>query len=311
MKFKDYYQTMGVERHATPQEIKQAYRKLARLYHPDLSTDPKGSEKFQEVGEAYAVLKDPEKREAYDQLGEQTAGEPFTPPPQWQQQFHSGQSAFDNIDLSDLFAAFGEAQHGSRSARRTMQTRGQDYETSVQLTLEQLVGGETIALSVELPEYDRNGQQHPVTRTFHITIPTSASDGQKLRLTGKGAQSANGGTPGDLYVVLILQPHRLYRVSGRDLYLDLPLAPWEAVLGATIKIPTLGGTVELHVKPGTVGGQHLRLAKRGLAAANDAVGALYAVVNIALPNVVTPAEHTLFEQLAAVSSFHPRPYFPA
>jgi curved DNA-binding protein len=310
MKFKDYYEAMGIERNATPQEIKQAYRKLARLYHPDISKDPKGSEKFQEVGEAYAVLKDPEKRAAYDQLGKQPVGEQFTPPPDWQQQFHTGQTGSDNVDLSDLFAAFGEARHGNRSARRNMQTRGQDYEISAHVLLEQLYGGEMVEVRAELPELDQNGLQHYVTRTFRVTIPVGASDGQRLRLTGKGAQSSNGGSAGDLYVVLALQPHALYRVSGHDLYLDLPLAPWEAILGATIKIPTLGGTVELTIKPSTVGGQHLRLAKRGLKAANGTIGALYAVVNIVLPNVVTAEEHKLFEKLAEISVFHPRQYFP-
>ena len=309
MKFKDYYEAMGVERNATPQEIKQAYRKLARLYHPDISKDPKGSEKFQEVGEAYAVLKDPEKRAAYDQLGKQAVGAQFTPPPDWKQQFHTGQTGFDNVDLSDLFATFGEAQRGTRSARRNMQTRGQDYEISAHLSLEQLYGGEMIEMHAELPEYDQKGLQHHVMRTFRVTIPAGAFDGQRLRLTGKGAQSNNGGSAGDLYVVLALQPHGLYRVSGRDLYLDLPLAPWEAVLGATIKIPTLGGTVELSIKPGTVAGQHLRLAKRGLKAANGEIGALYAVVNIVLPGTVTPAEHKLFEKLSEVSTFHPRRIF--
>jgi len=310
MKFKDYYEAMGVDRNATPQEIKQAYRKLARLYHPDISKDPKGSEKFQEVGEAYAVLKDPEKRAAYDQLGKQPVGEQFTPPPEWQQQFHTGQTGFDNVDLSDLFAAFGEARHGTRSARRNMQTRGQDYELVAHLSLEQLYSGEMIEVRAELPEYDRNGLQHDVTRTFRITVPAGASDGQRLRLTGKGAQSSNGGSAGDLYVVLTLQPHKLYRVSGRDLYLDLPLTPWEAVLGATVKIPTLGGAVELTIKPGTVGGQHLRLAKRGLKAADGAIGALYAVVSIVLPSKITSEERKLFEQLATISTFHPRPNFP-
>ena len=308
MKFKDYYQVIGVERSATADEIKQAYRKLARKYHPDISKDPLGKEKFQEIGEAYATLKDPEKRQAYDDLGNRPAGEQFTPPPDWQQHFQAGDASFDDVDMSDLFAAFGRARQ-SGHARENAPQRGQDFEIIAPISLEQVFRGEQIEVSATLPEYDENGLAHRVPHTFRITVPKGAADGQRLRLAEKGGNGFHGGRPGDLYVSLALQPHRLYKVSGRDLYINLPLSPWEAVLGAIVQVPTLAGAVELTIKANTNAGQKLRLAKRGLASADGTVGALYAVVNIEVPKVVDPSELALFEQLASVSTFNPRQHF--
>jgi curved DNA-binding protein len=308
MKFKDYYETMGVDRTATADEIKKAYRKLAHKYHPDISKDAKGKEKFQEVQEAYATLKDPEKRQAYDNLGRHPAGESFTPPPDWQQRFHTGQSGFDDVDLSDLFAAFGHGGRGGR-ARKNAPAPGQDYEIVAPVSLEQIFRGGEIEVRAELPEYDQHGLAHRVARTFRITVPKGAADGQRLRLAGKGGPGSHGGRPGDLYVALAVQPHPLYRVTGRDLYIDLPLAPWEAALGAAVQIPTLAGTVELNIKPGTSAGQKLRLANRGLTSADGSVGALYAVVTIVMPKTLSARERELLEQLAAVSDFNPRQHF--
>ncbi|MGB2904343.1 MAG: DnaJ C-terminal domain-containing protein [Candidatus Dechloromonas phosphoritropha] len=308
MKYKDYYQAMGVDRGATADEIKKAYRKLAHKYHPDVSKDVQGEEKFKELAEAYATLKDPEKRQAYDNLGRRPAGEQFTPPPDWQQQFHTDAAGFDDVDLSDFFAAFGRARGGGK-AREDYPIPGQDYEIVASVSLEQIYRGGEIDVRAELPEYDQNGLAHRVARTFRITIPKGAADGQRLRLAGKGGPGFNGGRPGDLYVALALQPHPLYRIDGRDLYIDLPLTPWEAVLGAAVHIPTLGGTVELNVKPGTSAGQKLRLAKRGLPTTDGSVGALYAVIRIEVPTTPDATERELFQQLAATSKFNPRQYF--
>ncbi|WP_334186704.1 DnaJ C-terminal domain-containing protein [Noviherbaspirillum sp.] len=308
MKFKDYYQALGVERNATQDEIKKAYRKLAHEYHPDISKDPKGEEKFKEIGEAYATLKDPEKRQAYDDLGKHAPGQQFTPPPEWQREFHTDGSGFDDVDLADLFASFGRSRRAGQGREKFSQP-GQDYEIAAPVTIEQIFNGAEIEVRTQLPEYDQNGLAHRVTRTFRITVPKGAADGQRLRLAGKGGPGFNGGRPGDLYVALALQPHPLYRVSGRDLYIDLPLAPWEAVLGADIKIPTLAGAVELTVKPGTVSGQKLRLAKRGLTGADGNVGALYAIVRIDVPKTVGGDERTLYEKLASTSAFNPREHF--
>lgn len=305
MKFKDYYAVLGVERSAGADQIKRAYRKLAHQYHPDVSKDPDAEAQFKNVAEAYATLKDPEKRTAYDSLGQHPSGESFAPPPDWQQHFHTDAGGFEDVDLADLFAAFGHTRPGQR-ARQPRPQPGQDYEVVAPVTLEDIFRGGEIEVHAELPEYDQNGLAHRVARTFRITVPQGAADGQRLRLAGRGGTGFNGGRAGDLYVALALQAHPLYRVSGRDLYLDLPLAPWEAVLGAAVQIPTLAGTVELKIKPGTVAGQKLRLAKRGLSAADGEVGALYAEVKIVVPQAVTPAQHDLFEQLAAVSDFKPR-----
>jgi curved DNA-binding protein len=299
---------MGLERTATADEIKQAYRKLAHKYHPDVSKDPEAKEKFQEIGEAYATLKDPEKRQAYDALGRQPAGERFTPPPDWQQQFHTDAAGFDDVDLSDLFAAFGRTRRSGRS-QFDMPLPGQDFEIVAPISLEQIFNGSEIEVRAELPEYDQNGLAHRVAHTFRITVPKGAGDGQRLRLAGKGGHGINGGRAGDLYVVLALQPHPLYRVSGRDLYVDVPLAPWEAVLGANVQIPTLAGAVELAIKPGTKAGQKLRLANRGLPNADGGNGALFAVVKIEVPQTVSAAERDLLQQWAATSNFKPRQHF--
>ncbi|MBC7502574.1 MAG: DnaJ domain-containing protein [Herminiimonas sp.] len=308
MKFKDYYEAMGLERTATANDIKQAYRKLAHKYHPDISKDPEGETKFKEVGEAYATLKDPEKRQAYDDLGKRPNGEQFSPPPDWQQQFNAGESGFDDVDLSDLFAAFGRTRHGGQP-RKDGPLPGRDFEIVARVSLEQIFSGSEIEVRAELPEYDEHGLAHRVMHTFRITVPKGAADGQRLRLAGKGGHGLNGGRPGDLFVALALQTHPLYRVDGRDLYIYLPLTPWETALGGPVKIPTLGGTVELTIHPGTTNGQKLRLAKRGLAGADGSVGALYAVVAIEMPKTVSDKERALLEQLAAASDFNPRKHF--
>ena len=314
VKYKDYYQALGVERTASQADIKKAYRKLAHQYHPDISKDPDGEEKFKAVAEAYKTLKDPDTRMEYDSLGVQRAGENVTPPHEWQQQYAAGASAFDDVDLSDLLRAFrnggAEVPGGGRESYRSARPlRGEDYEVAVTVTLEQIHAGSETDVRLEMPEYDSHGLPHRAMRTFRITVPKSAADGQKLRLGGKGGSGRDGGAPGNLYVVLRLASHPLYRVSGRDLYLDLPLAPWEAILGASVTVPTLAGPVELTVKPLTSSGRKLRLGKRGLVAADGTMGDLYAIVQIVLPENVDPATEPLYRQLAEKSAFNPRKHF--
>ncbi len=317
MKFKDYYDVLGVARDASADDIKKAYRKLAHRYHPDVSSDPDGEAKFKDVAEAYATLKDPEKRAAYDQLGRHRPGEDFEPSQGWRQNFGDqafgggasgnpfagGNARFEDVDLSDLFAAFGAQSAGGRARGPTP---GQDFEVEAPVTVEQLHAGGEIDLDLALPEVGDDGLPHRVAKTFRVRIPQGAEDGQRLRLGGKGGASRGGGRPGDLYVVLALQPHPLYRVVGRDLYVDLPLAPWEAVLGATVEVPTPGGTVELNVPAGTAADRRLRLAKRGLPTAKGPAGDLYAVVRIEVPPSPDAKERSLYEQLKAASSFDPR-----
>ena len=305
MKYKDYYAALGVERDASADEIKKSYRKLAHKYHPDISKDPDGEAKFKEIQEAYATLKNQEKRDAYDQLGRRPVGENFEPPQDWAQDF-GGAGNFSDVDLADLLNAFAANRGGQ--ARRPH--RGQDVETTASVTLEQVHDGDEIDLRLNLPEYDARGLLHHVPRTFRVRIPKGASDGQRLRLAGKGGPGNHGGPAGDLYIVMKLLPHPLYRISGRDLYLDLPVTPSEAVLGATVEVPTPRGRVELKIAPGTASGRQLRLAKRGLPGPGDVHGDLYAVVRIDVPKSPNERERALYAELAQVSEFDPRAHFP-
>lgn len=306
MKYKDYYQILGVDRDASADEIKKAYRRLAHEYHPDVSKDPKAEERFKEIGEAYGTLRDPEKRREYDSLGRRAPGESFAPPPGWQQHFGAGANAFDDVDLADILSAFTSGRRSGRGTRGNVPTPGQDYEVGAQVSLEQLYRGDEIDVSVQIPEHDARGMPRRVPRTFRVRLPRGTRAGHKMRLAGKGGPGHHGGRPGDLYVVLDVQPHPIYRISGRDLYMDLPLTPWEAVLGAKVEVPTLGGTVELTIRPGTTSGQRLRLAGRGLPQSDGTAGDLYAVVQIEVPKTLTPRERELYEQLAAASGFNPR-----
>jgi len=310
MKYKDYYAILGVARDASADDIRKAYRKLAQKYHPDVSKDPQGEEKFKEVAEAYQTLKDAEKRKAYDELGTAHAsGEEFRPPPGWQQRHgearNEGQYAsFDDVDLSDLFESLSRGQRGRQRANRPI--RGEDFEVAVRLTLEQAFNGTQLDLRLGLPEYDESGALHAVEKTIKARIPKGATDGQRLRLRGQGGKGFNGGAAGDLYLDISLAPHAIFRASGHDLYLDLALAPWEAALGASVEIPTLAGAVNLKVPPGTAAGARLRLSGRGLPRPEGSPGDLYAVPQIVNPTVLTERERELYRELAQASRFDPR-----
>lgn len=310
MKYVDYYKVLGVERDATLADIKKAYRKLAHQHHPDVSKDTGSEEKFKDISVAYATLKDPEKRAAYDELGRHPQGEEFVPPHQWQEHFHESSADFADVDLADLLAAFAAAQQ-TRGGQTQPPLRGPDYEVPVTVSLEQIYNGAETEITVSVPEYDSHGLLHHIPKTFRVRVPKGASDGQRLRLPEKGGSGLRGGKPGDLYIVMNIQPHKLYRISGNDLYIDLPLAPWEAALGASVQIPTLGGPVEMTIPPGTVSERKLRLGKRGLPNANGVQGDLYAVVRIDVPKTLTERERELFSQLAAASSFNPRAHLDA
>lgn len=303
MKYKDYYEVLGVGRDASLDEIKKAYRKLAHQYHPDVSKDPASTDKFKEIAEAYRTLKDPEKRAAYDQLGSYRPGQDFEPPPSWGQHFGGSQFSFDDLDLSDLFSAFA-GRAGRTGAQMAMP--GQDFEVTAQISLEDAYRGTLVDLNFSVPEYDGHGRLTRAERNFKARIPKGVTDGQKLRLAGKGGRGFNGGRNGDLYLNIGLRPHPLYRVQGHDLYLDLPLAPWEAALGAAIDIPTLAGGVRLKVPPGTAAGQKLRIALRGLPRQSGAPGDLYAQVQIVLPQVLSERERMLLRELGEASNFNPR-----
>jgi curved DNA-binding protein len=292
LKYKDYYKILGVERGASDEEIKKAYRRLARKYHPDVSKEADAKERFQEVSEAYETLKDKEKRTAYDGLGSFRPGQDFRPPPDWSERFHAGgMDDLGGIDLSDLFASFGGA-HARQGPRR-----GRDYEVGVHIGLHEAVRGAEVTL-------DLGGGKRVQAR-----IPKGVTDGERLRLRGKGGAGAKGGPPGDLYLDIALHPHPLFKPNGHDLYLDVPLAPWEAALGAEVRIPTLEGQVTMKVPAGSKAGQRLRLAGKGLPKPQGGAGDLYAVLGIAVPSVLSEREKQLFEELRGESKFNPRGHF--
>jgi len=309
MKYKDYYRILGVARSATVEDIKKAYRKLAHKYHPDVSKDPEGEEKFKEVAEAYETLKNPEKRAAYDQLGSYQPGQDFQPPPDWGKQFGDSHFSFEDVDLADLFAGLAAGRHRAGPGTGQIRMPGQDYEVTADISLEEAYRGTEVELNLTVPEYDAKGLLHRVPRIFKVRIPKGATDGQRLRLAGRGGKGLNGGRDGDLYLTVALRPHPLFRVSGHDLYLDLPLAPWEAVLGATVEVPTLGGPVRLKVPPNTRAGQQLRLSRRGLPKPNGKEGDLFAIAQVVIPAATSERERELFRQLAEGSTFNPRGRF--
>ena len=317
MKYQDYYAILGVERGATEAQIKQAYRKLARKYHPDVSKEPDAEEKFKQVAEAYQTLKDPEKRAAYDQLGTHRPGEDFQPPPDWREHWQGGfsgaqgagvdESIFgEQVDLGELFAHL-RARSGGAGAGLRMP--GRDYEISVPISIEDAYHGTEVDLDLNMPEYDEQGRLRRVPHAFKARIPPGATQGQRLRLPGKGGRGLNGGRDGDLYLDITLRPHPIYRADGHDLYLDLPLAPWEAVLGTSIEVPTPGGRVRLKVPAGTPAAQHLRLPRRGLPKPGGGQGDLFAIVQIVVPTVVSEPDRALYRQLADEAAFDPRAHF--
>jgi len=294
MKYKDYYKTLGVERGASDEEIKKAYRKLARKYHPDVSREANATARFQEVSEAYETLGNKEKRAAYDNLGSHAAGQDFRPPPDWFERFGRGNKSFEDVDLSDLFETLGVGRGRGRGfGGRKVPLRGEDYAVTVRLTLEEAARG--------TERQFRIGEQ-----AVHARIPKGATDGERLRLAGKGGPGANGGPAGDLFLHIELEPHPLFKAGGHDLDLEVPLAPWEAALGAQVEIPTLESRVTVKVPAGSRAGQKLRIAGKGLPKPGGGSGDLYAVLTIVVPPSLTEREKSLYEQLRDASRFDPR-----
>jgi curved DNA-binding protein len=296
MKYKDYYKILDVARGASEDEIKKAYRRLARKYHPDVSKEANAKEKFQEVSEAYETLRDKEKRAAYDSLGSSfRPGQDFRPPPDWFDRFAGGNRSEDlhGVDLGvfESMGIFGRAGRRSRGA-----FPGEDYEVPVRLSIEEAARGTERTVQLD-------------GRSFTARIPRGATDGQRLRLRGKGGPGSNGGPPGDLYLQIALEPHPLYRVHGHDLEIEVPLAPWEAALDAEIEIPTLEGRVKMKIPPGSKAGQKLRLGGKGLPKPGGDAGDLYAVLSIAVPGTLTEREKALYEELRQASRFNPRARF--
>lgn len=322
MDFKDYYKTLGVERSATQDEIKSAFRKLARKYHPDINKEPEAEARFKEVNEANEVLGDPEKRAAYDQLGaDWKAGQEFRPPPNWDAGFEYSGAAADGAsghDASEFFETLfgrmrrgggGFAGGGARRARTTdFDMRGEDRHARVVVDLRDSFEGARRELSLRVPEIDAQGHVGVRDRVLSVQIPKGILAGQHIRLKGQGDPGIGKGEAGDLYLEVEFKPDPLYRVHERDLYVELPVAPWEAALGAKVRMPTPSGAIMLNVPAGSAPGRELRIKGRGIPAKEP--GDLYAVLKIVLPPATSDAAKAAWEALAKASgSFDPRAGF--
>jgi curved DNA-binding protein len=313
MDYKDYYKLMGVERDAKADDIKRAYRRLARKYHPDVSKEANAEAKFKEVQEAYEVLKDPEKRAAYDQLGSQwRQGQQFTPPPDWGRDFEFTTSSYGGREepgFSDFFSSLFGARSPFRGQRGGgygggFASSGEDHAAKIQIALEDAFRGGSHTVELNAPQIDEQGHVTVKPRTLKVTIPAGVIEGQKIRLSGQGSPGTGGGPAGDLYLEIGFKPHPLFQADGRDITLTLPVAPWEAALGATIKTPTLAGPVDLRIPPNAKAGQKLRLKGRGLPAATP--GDQYVVIKIVTPPADTPAARAFYETMQKELPFDPR-----
>ena len=315
MQYKDYYKILGVTREASADDIKRVYRKLARKYHPDVSKEPNAEEHFKDVQEAYEALKDPQKRAAYDQLGSNwQAGQEFRPPPNWQGSAgFEGGSGFESEDMgdfSDFFAnIFGGArqqQGGSRRrGSRDFHQQGRDERARIAISLEDAYHGAAKTVQLQAPEVDSHGQMHPHVRTLKINIPAGVASGQQLRLAKQGSPGIGKGPAGDLYLEMEVLPHRLFTLQGKDVYLTLPITPWEAALGTKVTVPTLGGPVDMKIAPDSQAGQKLRLKGRGMPG-KPLTGDQYVLLQIATPPAHTAEQRAAYEKLAKEMPFDPR-----
>jgi len=317
VKFQDYYEILGVGRDASEDQIKRAYRKLARKYHPDVNKDKGAEERFKQINEAHEVLKDPEKRKLYDQLGSNwQAGQDFKPPPGWENahfEFRTGPGA-EAFDFGGGFSDFFETLFGGRmgggsgtSARqRSWVMRGQDHEAEMEIDLESAFHGATRTLTLQGHEIDPQGQVRPTLKNIQVKIPPGVTDGTRIRLAGKGGEGMGGGPPGDLYLKVHIEPHPLFTTDGHNLQVEVLIAPWEAALGATVQVLTIDGTVNLKVPSGSQSGQKLRLRGKGLPKKGGVRGDLIAQLKIVVPKDLTEREKELFAEMAKVSSFNPR-----
>ncbi len=311
MEFKDYYKILGVEPEASEKEIKTAYRKLARKYHPDVSTHKDAANKFKEIAEAYEALKNRDARAEYDEIRKYGAqGQSFRPPPGWQAAGSSGQQYSSNEDFSDFFSSlfrnanqrspFEEAagsQNGFSEWGESRPQRGQDIESDLAVFLEDTLKESSHSLSFQIGD---------TKKTLKVKIPAGTGNGERIRLKGQGAPGPNGAANGDLYLRIRLVPHPLFDVEGHNLVIVVPLAPWEAVLGAKVEVPTLSGNLRLTIKPNSQNGQRLRIKGKGLPNKQGTHGDLYAVINVVVPPSGNEASEALWKELSEANKFDPR-----
>lgn len=303
--FKDYYETLGVAREASEDDIRRAYRKLARKYHPDVNKEPGAEDRFKEVSEAYEVLRDPEKRQRYDRLGANwRAGEDVSAASGFEDIFAQGFGDNVRVEFGDAgeFSDFFDSLFGSRrrtggraaSSFQGFATRGSDHEASIELSLQEAAAG------------GRRRFTFSDGRSYEVNIPQGVQDGQRIRLAGEGGSGAGGGPSGDLFLRVHIKPHPRFRLEGRDLHVNVPVSPWEAALGATVPVPTVTGTAQVRVPAGSSSGRRLRLRGQGMPDGRGGHGDLYAELQIAVPSKLSDKERKGFEQLAKSSTFDPR-----
>jgi curved DNA-binding protein len=304
---RDFYEDLGVPRTASQEQIQRAYRKLARRFHPDVNKSPEAEDRFKDISEAYSVLSDPDQRKRYDAFGADFRRVPEDVDPQtWARAERARAGAptggfgggFGDVDFEDLFGdIFAGRGRGRGPGRYGGPMPGADQETEVELSVEEAYHGARRSLRISGPEG---------ARTVEVNIPAGVTDGQRIRLAGQGGRGTDGGPPGDLYLIVSIRPDARYRVDGRDIYVRLPLAPWEAALGTTVPLETPGGETKVKVPSGTSSGRRLRLRGRGLPNPRGRPGDVFAEIQIMVPPRLTDQERQLFEQLAATSTFDPR-----
>jgi len=312
VEYKDYYKTLGVEKDASPEDIKKAYRKLVRRFHPDVSKHEDATEKTKEINEAYDVLGDAEKRAAYDDLGRrgQRTSEGFRPPPDWASQYDFSDAGAGADDfLSDLFAHMGRRGRAGSGPGAGFQMRGEDIHAAITIDLRDAYLGATRNISLRTPVQDAQGLVTMQDKTLSVNIPKGVTSGQQLRLAGQGQPGIGGGPAGDLYLAIQFREDPRYRIEGANVYETAPVAPWEAALGARIAVPTPSGTVEVSVPAGSQTGRKLRLKGRGIPAASP--GDLYLILEVVLPSATTARAKELYEQMAREMPFNPREHMGA
>ncbi|MFZ7104239.1 MAG: DnaJ C-terminal domain-containing protein [Peptococcaceae bacterium] len=322
VKYQDYYQLLGIAREASQKEIQAAFRKAARKYHPDVNKSPEAEEKFKLINEAYEVLKDPEKRKLYDQLGSNwQAGQDFRPPPGWEQANHgpsgsggyyyTSSNDFGDFNFSDFFQEIFGGGSGFRNfsprggSRGNWSQKGEDREAELSITLEEAYRGAVKTIQLQVMEEQGGGQLLRKTKSYDIKIPAGTVEGSKIRLKGQGSPGIGGGPPGDIYLKINIAPHNTYGIDGADLSTEIKISPWAAILGTKVDVPTLDGKVQMTIPPGTQSEQRFRLKGKGIPQ-KSAPGDLYAKIRISIPKVISKEEKELIEKLARISASEPQ-----
>jgi curved DNA-binding protein len=310
MEYQDYYKILGLERDATPDQIKQAYRKLARKYHPDVSKEADAEKRFKEIGEAYAVLKDPEKKTAYDQMGTNWSGsQGFNPPPNWDSGYEfrgNGWGDSANPDHSEFFESiFGRRAQQANQQSAQFNIPGEDHHAKIEIDLVDSYLGAQRSIGLKMPGLDDQGHLRMQERTLEVKIPKGIRSGQHLRLAGQGSPGFGNGKAGDLYLEIVIKPNALFKVDGKDVTVELNLAPWEAALGALVDLPIPTGKVELNIPANTMAGKKLRLKGKGIPSQEP--GDLYATIRLVTPPAATDSDKETYQAMAkSFAAFNPR-----